>query len=164
MAFGKRDDILYRTTQAGEVLSQLAPNALFQDDRKRPDETTIIPVNKKDKCLFCDANCINTLSTFHVKSTVSIAGASSEGAELKKHNDYVCLSERYIFTPSAIGNCEKLKPRSWYFCERVERRLEVSTLKQKGSQFSCAKGSVQWGNAVYFSHSRPSVMRLLNIY
>ena len=128
------NDVVKRALAAAGIPSWLEPIGLDRGDGRRPDGVTIFPYHQ-GKCLTWDATCVDTYSNSAVVEAAITPGSAAAGAEERKRNRYLALTDRYLFEPVAVETSGAIGPSTRNFLQRLGKRITERTGNRRESSW-----------------------------
>jgi hypothetical protein len=143
------NDVFNRALNSAGIPSRKEPLHLLRDDGKRPDGTTMIPLDH-GKCTAWDITYRDTFAKSYIKSTCKIAGAAASLAEAKKISKYSNILATHSFIPIAIETGGAIGKEGLCFINRIGKLLIQQTGDTRASGFFKQRISLvtQRGNAI----------------
>ena len=108
-----------------------------------------IPPWKTGRCLVWDVTCPDTYAASHVVQATSEAGAVANGAEIKKRDKYLFLSQIHLFVPVAVETSGVFGPDAFELFREIGGRIRTLTLEENSRAYLIQQVSIaiQRGNA-----------------
>ncbi len=92
---------------------------------------------------------MDTLATSYVNLTSNETGAAADLAERIKHNHYIDLKERYIFTPIPFESLGSVGPETELFLKKIGKHMKRKSGEPRSLDFLLQRISIaiQRGNS-----------------
>ena len=145
------NDIIWRAIKRAQIQATKEPVSLIQQDRKRPDGTTLLPW-ARGKPMAWEVTVPDTYAESHIDQTAREACSAANKATENKTMKYGALSASHIFLPVAVETAGVLNQSAIELIQEIGRRITAVTEDTRETVFLFQRLSIalQRGNEVAF--------------